>query len=381
MQLRPRRSAGVVLAIGFMLAPALAPAAIADAPAVDDVYVMNEDGTLTVDAPGVLANDALSAEMCVVGVDVDGLEGRLLDKGNTGWRTDGWFTFTPWATWNGETSFVYGMKTLENGECTGPALGQGTVRISVRSVNDPPTAVVAGSCDGGVTVAQDSGPYDDPSHCVENHNWGPVDEVTQQLAGWVVTTDHPELFAAGPSISVAAHAFGELHFTPAAGAHGVASVSVRARDDGGTAHGGNDLSAAVSFALTVTATADPSASPTTATEVPSVEPASSDGGGAIPTPTAAPTTPPAESPTSAPLGDGPILLIGLFLVLVLVVRIVVPRSLRRARRAAMTGAWRRASSRSSSGCFRSARPPSRRCSTSRPTTSTRSTRTTSSMSR
>src|SRR5262249_12272314 len=49
---------------------------------------------------------------------------------------------------------------------------------------------------------------------------------------------------------------GTLTFTPAPNANGTATVSVRAHDDGGTANGGVDTSAAQSFAISVTAVND-----------------------------------------------------------------------------------------------------------------------------
>lgn len=324
-----RRAASVAIAFALALAPTLAFRVLGAAPAIDDAYVVNEDETLAVAAPGVLENDEPDpGSVCVVGVDVDGLEGRLV--GDTGWRTDGSFTYRPWADWNGETSFVYGMKSVDGDQCIGPALGQATVRITVRPVNDPPTAVVAGSCEDGVTVAQDSGPYSDPSHCVENHNWGPVDEVTQYLSAWVVTTNHPELFSSAPKISVAEHAFGELHFTPATGAHGVASVSVRARDDGGTAHGGKDLSPVISFDITIVppkATPEPTPAPD-----PTVEPSAS-AEATLPSDTAEPTAAPSGSPTSGFSGNGWVLVIGVLVVALALIGIAAPTLLRRARRA------------------------------------------------
>ena len=335
MQLRLRRPASIALAIGLALAPAAAGMASADAPAVDDTYVVNEDETLTVEAPGVLANDEAGAgEICVVGIDVEGLEGRILDEGNTGWKTDGWFTYTPWSDWIGETSWTYGMKDVENGECIGPALGQGRVTITVRAVNDPPTAVVAGSCEGGVTVEQDSGAYDDPSHCVENHNWGSsLDENTQALSEWVVTTDHPELFATKPSIDIVETTYGALHFKPAAGAHGVAKITVKARDNGGTAHGGDDLSPPVSFNLTITATPEPTEPPATEAPTAPMETAAATedttvGSGAAPTPAESTGEVPG-APTSAQGASGTLLLVGLLVILAVIGVVAGPRLYRR----------------------------------------------------
>jgi hypothetical protein len=56
------------------------------------------------------------------------------------------------------------------------------------------------------------------------------------------------LFAVAPSINPVT---GELTYTPAANANGSATVSVYVQDDGGTANGGDDKSATVTFTVTV----------------------------------------------------------------------------------------------------------------------------------
>ena len=62
-----------------------------------------------------------------------------------------------------------------------------------------------------------------------------------------VATDRAELFGAEPSVG----GDGTLRYTPARDAHGTATVTVRARDDGGTANGGNDTSGVKLFSITV----------------------------------------------------------------------------------------------------------------------------------
>src|SRR4029079_3099926 len=56
------------------------------------------------------------------------------------------------------------------------------------------------------------------------------------------------LFSAQPAVA----SNGTLTFTPAANANGSATVPVPRKDDGGTAHGGVDTSAAQTFTITVT---------------------------------------------------------------------------------------------------------------------------------
>jgi hypothetical protein len=75
---------------------------------------------------------------------------------------------------------------------------------------------------------------------------GPSSESSQSVT-FVVSTDNPGLFAAQPAVAPD----GTLTYTPAANANGVATVTVTARDDGGTANGGVDASAGAPFTLTV----------------------------------------------------------------------------------------------------------------------------------
>ena len=328
------------------LAPAAAGLVLAETAVNHDVFVMSEDGTLVVDAPGLLENDSLDGEeaRCVAGVDAQNLMGQLGDAGNTGWRSDGSFTFTPYDEWSGETSFTYGMTGLDpDGTCTGTAFGQGIVTITVRPVNDAPTAVLVLTCQETIRVLEDSGPYDDPAHCTEMHNWGAsLDENTQLVDEWVVTTDRPELFSDGPSISVFDQTFGRLHFTPATGASGLAEVVVRGRDTGGTERGGEDLSNRLTFAIRIvpdtepTPTAAPATEPPMESEVPLPTGAAASGGSS-----AGPTdrATPAETETTVP-GDptgfasgAPMLIALVFVVGIIAIGagILAPRLIRRSR--------------------------------------------------
>ena len=138
LQARPtlRGVVAAVLAFGLGLAPAAARDARAVATAVDDAYTVDEDTSLIVDAPGVLANDTDDggAALCVVDHDDDGLEGSVET-----WGSDGSFTYTPDPDWNGTTSFSYGARAGD-GECIGDAEAFATVTITVNPVNDAPTA-------------------------------------------------------------------------------------------------------------------------------------------------------------------------------------------------------------------------------------------------
>ena len=65
---------------------------------------------------------------------------------------------------------------------------------------------------------------------------GPASEAGQTV-GFAVASSDPALFALGGQPAVTAA--GTLTFTPAPGTHGVATITVRAVDDGGTAGGGS----------------------------------------------------------------------------------------------------------------------------------------------
>src|SRR5439155_1289259 len=98
--------------------------------AADDTYSTPEDTTLTVIAPGVLANDG--------DVDGDPLTAILISgpaHGTLTLNSDGSFTYTPALNYNGPDSFTY--KANDGQADSAPV----TVSITVTAVNDAPVAV------------------------------------------------------------------------------------------------------------------------------------------------------------------------------------------------------------------------------------------------
>ena len=75
---------------------------------------------------------------------------------------------------------------------------------------------------------------------------GPSNE-SGQAVSFDVTNDKNSLFSAQPAIA----ADGTLTYTPALGAIGTATVTVKAHDNGGTANSGVDTSAAQTFKINV----------------------------------------------------------------------------------------------------------------------------------
>lgn len=97
--------------------------------AVADAFVTAEDAALSVDAPGLLANDT--------DADGDALTAALVTPpawGDLQWLPDGSFTYTPARDFHGTDTFTYELRDGQGGSATA------IVTLSVDAVNDPPLA-------------------------------------------------------------------------------------------------------------------------------------------------------------------------------------------------------------------------------------------------
>jgi VCBS repeat-containing protein len=112
-----------------------------DPPVVqDDAYSVDEDTILTVSAPGVLGNDSDEEEMPLTAVlQATTTNGTLI------FNSDGSFSYTPAANFNGSDSFTY----VANDGHSNSAVA--TVMITVNGVNDAPVAV-----DDNAVTAEDT---------------------------------------------------------------------------------------------------------------------------------------------------------------------------------------------------------------------------------
>ncbi len=129
--------------------------------------------------------------------------------------------------------------TADGGADTSPVQ---SFAIAVQPVNDAPAFTAADP----PATDEDAGAVTVPGW-VTGFDPGP-NEVGQGVFEYVVTVSaNPALFSVAPVVSAA----GELSYTAAPDAFGVATISVAVRDDGGTALGGVDLSPAQSFDITV----------------------------------------------------------------------------------------------------------------------------------
>jgi uncharacterized delta-60 repeat protein len=155
----------------------------------------------------------------------------------------GELTYTPAADAFGEATITIVLRD-DGGTANGgiDTSDPQSFAIAINAVNDAPSFAAGPD----QSADEDAGPQSVPSWAT-GRSAGPANEGTQTLSFEIVSNTNPALFAAGPTVSPT----GELTYTPAANAHGSATIEVRIRDDGGTANGGIDASAPQSFTITV----------------------------------------------------------------------------------------------------------------------------------
>jgi hypothetical protein len=159
-------------------------------------------------------------------------------------------TYTPTLNYNvtdGSEGFTFKVREsstwLDLGQDSLPAL----VDIPVNPVNDAPSFSL--KTNPNQSVAQPAGAQTVASFAV-SFSPGPLNESAQLVAEYLVSNNNNALFSVQPAIA----ANGTLTYTPAPGASGTATVSVRVRDNGGVdpPHGGVDTSGVRTFTITIT---------------------------------------------------------------------------------------------------------------------------------
>ena len=143
-------------------------------------------------------------------------------------EADGSFIYTPAEDYFGPDSFTF---KAHDGQADSAAA---TVSLTVRAVNEAPSFSGAGE----LWVSRTAGPQVVPGWLTQISP-GAANEAGQQVT-FTVTVSDPSFFAVQPSLG----ADGTLVFTPADTAAGRVTLTVTAVDDGGTANGGQDVSAA-----------------------------------------------------------------------------------------------------------------------------------------
>ena len=208
--------------------------------AINDVYSVNEDATLTVAAPGVLTNDTdANSNPLTVGTP---RPASGPTNGTLTLNVNGSFTYTPNVNFNGSDAFTY----FANDGFVNSATAA-TVSITVNSVNDAPSFIKGAD----QTVAEDAGAQT-ASPWATSISAGPANESAQTVSFAITANTNVSLFSAGPAVS----STGVLTYTPAANANGTATITLKITDNGGTTDGGVNESATQSYVITVTAVDD-----------------------------------------------------------------------------------------------------------------------------
>lgn len=120
-----------------------------------------------------------------------------------------------------------------------------TFLVAAGGINSPPSFLKGAN----VTTLEDSGLYTLPGWATSIDDG---DASATQTVSFIATNDNLALFTTQPAVDPA----GTLTFTPAANAFGMATVTIRAQDDGGTADGGIDTSDTQTFTITITGVND-----------------------------------------------------------------------------------------------------------------------------
>jgi VCBS repeat-containing protein len=156
----------------------------------------------------------------------------------------GTLTYTPAANANGSATVTVQIHdnggTANGGVDTSAAQ---TFTITINAVNDVPSFTKGPN----VTVANNAGAQS-INNWATNLSSGPANE-SGQVLNFIVSNNNNALFSAQPAIA----ANGTLTFTPSSSASGAATVTVQIHDNGGTANGGVDTSAAQQFTITTVA--------------------------------------------------------------------------------------------------------------------------------
>ncbi len=122
-----------------------------------------------------------------------------------------------------------------------------TFTITVTGINDQPSFTASNP----PAVSEDAGVQTLPGWATFNP--GNPQESAQTVSQYSVSNvTNAVLFSVQPTVDPS----GNLSYTPAAGASGVSAFDVQVQDNGGTANGGIDTSAAQTFSITVTAVND-----------------------------------------------------------------------------------------------------------------------------
>ena len=184
----------------------------------------NEDATASVTLSATDAN----SDPLTYSVVTQPTNGTVTVSGTTA-------TYTPSANFNGSDSFTYKANdgTVDSNTAT--------ASVTVAAVNDAPTFTVGAD----QTLNMNSG-VQTVATWATDISAGTANEASQTVT-FVATSSDANLFSAGPAVATN----GTLTFTSAENMSGTATITVVAKDDGGTANGGVDQSDSKTFTINI----------------------------------------------------------------------------------------------------------------------------------
>ncbi len=213
---------------------------INEAPTVNDqafsVFENDANGTVL---GTVIATDADAGAAGQVSYAVSGGSGQAAFSVNA---STGQVTVSNAAAFNlGGSPYTLNLTVTDGGA---PGLSDtAVITINVQDVNNAPSFTPGPA----VVVNEDNAYAAIWATAIDDG-----DPAAQTLTFEISGNSNPALFQIAPALA----ADGTLSFTPAADANGSASMSIVLRDNGGTANGGADISAAQTLSITVTAQND-----------------------------------------------------------------------------------------------------------------------------
>ncbi len=209
-----------------------------------DVTVLEDSGAKTVNpwATAVSAGPPNESGQTLTFLVTGDTNAALFSAGPSISST-GVLTFTPAANANGTAAITIVLKD-DGGTANGgvDTSAPQTFNINVTAVNDAPSFTKGPD----VTVLENA-PAQTINPWATAISAGPANESGQTVHFNITGNTNPSLFSAAPAVSAA----GVLTFTPATNNFGTATITLTIQDDGGTANGGVDTSAAQTFVITV----------------------------------------------------------------------------------------------------------------------------------
>ncbi len=182
-------------------------------------------------------------------VDGDGSNGSLRFSGsqaalNTALAAG--IRFTPSENYSGDDILTITADDQDDAGVGGRATASEELALTIVPVNDAPSANVSPL----PAILEDAGPKTIPDWALVST--GPASENGQEILSFLVANVDESFFSIPPSVDLD----GRLTFETAADVNGQTSFTLQVRDNGGTAHGGQDLSPPLDISVTVIAVND-----------------------------------------------------------------------------------------------------------------------------